>query len=636
MSWIHRLYETYERCADAPQFAGNPPWPVGHMEQQAHIEIVLDGNGEFLRAATLKKEPTVVPATEASAGRVGTKPPPHPLCDKVQYCASDYESFGGKKEPFFSEFHEQLLEWCAFDPNPKVEAVLGYVNKGTVVADLVREGILHCGPDGQLLTEWDSDLPTPPVFTHLTKKDGKRDQGDAFVRWRVQTPGDLNSAAWLDPTVQQSWASYLEAQTKDLGLCMLTGEFSSLASSHPKRLRHAADGAKLISSNDLSGFTFRGRFELSRQAYGLGSVVSQKAHSALRWLIGRQGHKNGDQVVIAWSVSGKPIPDPLADTATLFGLSPSETEQPDVQLYAGDVGQHYALRLSRAIGGFRPDLDNNDDIVVMGLDSATPGRMAISFYRELKGFEFLDRLLSWHSSVAWPQNHSKNLQFTGAPSPGDVAVAAFGRRLDDKLRKSTVERLLPCIIDSRPLPRDIVTSVVRRTCNRVGLDNWEWEKCLGIACALVRGSQGKGQEYKMSLETDRTTRDYLFGRLLAIAENIEQRALFVANERRETNAAKLMQRFSTHPSSTWRILELALVPYKARLGTSRPSVLMEREKLLDEVMNLFAHSDFVSDSNLSGEFLLAYHCQRAALWSKDKPAGVAPEDKTAENTGDQE
>ena len=82
------------------------------------------------------KETTVVPATEGSAGRTGRKPPPHPLCDKIQYCAADYQEFGGGKEPFFAEYIEQLQRWDAFDSNPKVHAVLAYVRKRTVVGDL--------------------------------------------------------------------------------------------------------------------------------------------------------------------------------------------------------------------------------------------------------------------------------------------------------------------------------------------------------------------------------------------------------------------------------------------------------------------------------------------------------------------
>ena len=117
----------------------------------------------------------------------------------------------------------------------------------------------------------------------------------------------------------------------------------------------------------------------------------------------------------------------------------------------------------------------------------------------------------------------------------------------------------------------------------------------------------------MSLETDRHSRDYLYGRLLAIAEHIESRALYVAGEKRDTAAAKLMQRFADRPASTWRIIEPALKPYISRLRTKRSGFMHEMDKLLDEIIPSFVGDDFLDDSKLSGEFLLGYHCQRQVL-----------------------
>src|ERR1035437_7672531 len=636
MSWIQKLYETYEVCADAPQFEKEPLLPVSHTEQHAHIEIILDQSGDFQRAAVVAKENTVFPATEKSAGRTN-EPVPHPICDKIQYCAADYKGFGGTKESFFEAYIRQLRQWQADYPNAKAGAVLRYVEKGTVVADLVRAGVLHCGPDHILLTEWTSEAPMPELFKMLTAKEKKRDQGDAFLRWRVQVPGDPVSAVWADSGVRDSWIRFDASQIKKRGLCMVTGETTALTVNHPKRLRNAGDKAKLISSNDGSGYTFRGRFASPEQAYGVGYAVSQKAHSALRWLIARQGYRSGDQTFVAWAVSGKSIPDPLADTASLFEVVEAGEIAERGSPYEGDAGQHFALRLRKAISGYRANLGDAEDVVVIGLDSATPGRMAITYYRELTGAEFLDRVSEWHARYAWFQVYSKDNHFVGAPAPREIAEAAYGRRLDgklgDKLRKATVERLLPCIVDARPLPRDIVAASVRRACNRAGIKTWEWEKYLGIACALVRGSS-KEEDYQMALEENRTTRDYLFGRLLAIAENIEQRALHVANEQRDTIAAKLMQRFADHPCSTWRNIEGALTPYKTRLRTKRPAVLLERDKLLDAVMGMFSREDFISDSKLSGEFLLGYHCQRAALWPKGKSESGSPDKDESAVEGD--
>jgi CRISPR-associated protein Csd1 len=115
----------------------------------------------------------------------------------------------------------------------------------------------------------------------------------------------------------------------------------------------------------------------------------------------------------------------------------------------------------------------------------------------------------------------------------------------------------------------------------------------------------------MTLDLNRKTRDYLYGRLLALAESLEEWALNKAGEDRPTNAARLMQRFSEHPYSTWRTIELALTPYKARLGGKSK----KRQRLIDEVVAAFNDGDFTSDKKLSGEFLLGYHCQREFLRS---------------------
>ena len=77
-----------------------------------------------------------------------------------------------------------------------------------------------------------------------------------------------------------------------------------------------------------------------------------------------------------------------------------------------------------------------------------------------------------------------------------------------------------------------------------------------------------------------------------------------------------MQRFADRPYSTWRTIELSLGPYKTRLRAKRASFLNEMGRQLDEVIGAFHEQDFTDERRLSGEFLLGYHCQRQALWTK--------------------
>lgn len=660
MGWMQTLYETYEKCAAADLPDARDLWPIAHTAQQAHIEIVIDGEGQFRRAQLVQRDdpaqPCIFPATESSSARTNNEAP-HPLCEKIQYCAGDYELFGGAKPFYFASYLKQLSEWCeSACAHPKAEAVLAYVRKAHLVADLVRAGILVEHDNRLVVYEKASGKggkekgdDVPGIFKLLTpKKEGEKsliDQGDAFVRWRVERPDDIASGTWEDHSLIVAWQRRETSQKNTKGFCMVQGygdrgEPLILATQCPAKLRHGGDKAKIISSNDTSGFTFRGRFTNADQAASVSFEVMQKAHNALHWLIRRkQAFINNKQIFVSWAIGGQPIPDPWVNSMELLedGVAHADLDQTEPSV--GDVGQEFSRRLNRTIAGYRSNLGDTDQIVVMGLDSATTGRMAITFYRELAGSEFLHRIQAWHEAVSWPQDFGEKGKFVGAPAPRDIAEAAHGRRLDHNLNKATVnkatvERLLPCIIDGRKIPRDLVDSCVRRTCNRAGMKGkkgheWsEWRKCLGIACALYRGFHTE-RGYRMALEEDRKTRDYLYGRLLAVAEHLERRALRIAGEQRDTTAARLMQRFADRPYSTWRTIELQLNPYKSRLQVRSADFLRTMKELLDQIHSSFSTEDFTNDRPLSGEFLLSYHCQRQALHPKihdTKPTpAVTPE-----------
>ena len=635
MSWLQTLCETYESCKGREPEGSSVLMPIGHTTQQAHVEIVLDAQGNFKRASVLEKgaSTTLIPCTEESGGRAGSKPVNHPLCDKLQYLAGDFANFGGEVTSGFAKAPDEphlaylasLSSWAASsDGHGKLDAILSYVQRGRVIEDLAAFRILPLNADGKLMKAWEGGKDQiPAIYKALPA--GQTPE-DAFVRWSVEEEDNPASGTWQDALLINAWtAHYASTQTRR-GYCMVRGEQSTLAVQHPAKLRNAGDKAKLISANDDTGYTFRGRFVEAGEAASVGFEVTQKAHNALRWLIARQGSRNGDQAIVSWAVSGKRVPDPMASTYELLGLDTGQTPELGD---AATAGQAFALRLKKAINGYRATLDPTENVVVMGLDSATPGRLAITYYREIRGSEFLARIEAWHLKCAWPQNFGKDTKFVGAPAPRDVAQVAYGRRLDDKLEKAARERLLPCIVDAAPIPLDLVEATKRRAINRAGLDRWEWEKCLGIACALFRG-QHLERNYQMALELERTSRDYLYGRLLAIAEHIEARALYIAGEKRETTAARLMQRFADRPSSAWRSIELALVPYKSRLRNLRPGFIHAMEKQLDDVIAAFQGDSFTRDSALSGEFLLGYHCQRQALRPADR---TLDEDESADNNG---
>jgi len=658
MSWMAKLYETYEQAImrDLPE--NKELMPISHTPQNAHINIQIDMDGQFLGAKVLEKTQIILPATEKSAGRSSGEAP-HPLADKLQYVAADYAEFGGKKEPYYEGYLTQLKRWCESPSvHLKVQAVQKYVEKKQVIQDLVKAKVCYLDTDNKLLTSWLDEVteenPLPLLFKVLPKEKGKLDQGNALVCWSVIQEGDPVSDTWKDESIRQSWIEFDSEWGGENAFCYASGIVQRVASNHPAKLRHTGDKAKLVSSNDTSGFTFRGRFVNGEQVANVSFDVTQKAHNALRWLITNQASRNGDQVVVAWAVSGKPVPAPLVPSLDLDNFDEVPEQENDALAtetdVTADMGQNFAKALRRYMAGYfdgrLANLKEHESIVIMALDSATPGRMAITYYRDFMAKDYVQTIEKWHRHMAWPQRVSKEVNegkkksktqvywLVSAPSPWNILQAAYGDvvKSNEALKKNLYERLMPCVLEGRPLPVELVKLAVSRASNRNNSEHWEWERNLGVACALYRGfhhpkrqpDSNKKREYAMSLDEKYTGRDYLFGRLLAVAERIEEMATSVAGEKnRTTHASRLMQRFSEHPASTWQNIREALIPYQQRLRASKYSPLGDAyNRLLDDISSMFSRESFSMQGKLSGEYLLGFHCQRKWLREHKLEKGI--------------
>ncbi len=637
MNWIQSLYETYDNCQDTIGYGSTtkrPLLPICHITIQSHIEVVIDKDGNFRRAQIIERDDstTIIPATESSASRAGSKPACHPLSDKLQYLAGDFVDYGGVVTSGYSDdptepyknYVNLLAEWCQSEHgHPKAQAVLKYIKKKSLMSDLATHKVLLVDDNEKLISKEESkrDKNANDIFSFINTQD------NAVARWVIESPDDNEHRAWQDNTLWKSWVNYYLNSRKDTSLCFVTGQDQVLTQNHPKYIRREGDRAKLISSNDTSGFTYRGRFITDAQACGVGLEISHKAHYAFAWLINRQGYIEEDLAIVAWATTGERVIQPTDDPYDALYSDLPLDESPIT-----DTGQEIAIRLKKKVAGYRQELGKITNVVVMAVDSATKGRLAIVYYRLLSSSDFLDRIEHWHETCAWRHTHrydkvqQRYIPFFGAPAPAAIAEAAYGRRLDNNLKKATIKRLLPCIMEGQPIPIDLVVSVVRRASNPVGLGHNEWKKALTIACALYRKYHERKEKYTMSLDETRTTRDYLFGRLLAIADVLEERALSDGEKNRPTNALRYMQQFSQRPFQTWKQIHDSVTPYLMRLGDKA----FYYKRLIADVKGLFNNPDeFTSNKPLTGEYLLAYYSQRQKMWEK-KDKNISEENLTTD------
>jgi len=673
MSWMHKLYRTYEYVQEQGLNDEDLALPF-HMSKAVHLKVILNDKAELVGAERFEvKKQVPIQVTEKSSKRAGSTIASYALHDGLQYIAKtagnyltiEYlskvaEKDNGKKwkeflagtdedkqkfadtekakyKDCFEFYEKQLSGWAEFGNLKEINIVLQYIQKGSLIEDLLEKQIFS--------------------FKDNILSAGKDDPFSLTIVWAVEISNDPHSDLWSKNSIKKQWIKYQESQSGEESeqpeLCYITGERDYAAKAYPK----IEGNAKLVSANDTSGFTFLGRFLSDKQAVALGRDVFQKAFNMLKWLIKRQGIRNGDQVTVAWAISGKPIPSPMKDIsaelnwADMDNWDISAVENPDEIVaqrlpensepspdWSANIGRAAAQIIKKKLHGYQAELKAHEQISLIMLDSATPGRMALTYYQEFLPADYFANLDAWIDDFSWYQRYSievqngkktdKRTQWRFVPpSPYSIAEAVYGKSLSDMLKKQLYARLLPVIAGgtSVSIPEDLVQKSFQGACNPFAnhrpedgekIRSANWQRNIGVACALYKGWRARHHDssqrrtYPMSLDTENRSRDYLYGRLLAVAENTESYALYLAGEKRATTAERYMQRFAEHPFATWRNIELALKPYQERLRNNGKDT---GAQAIGEIMELFATDDFTCDDKLSGEFLLGYHCQKMEI-----------------------
>ncbi|MCD8180204.1 MAG: type I-C CRISPR-associated protein Cas8c/Csd1 [Firmicutes bacterium] len=620
MSWMTQLYKTYENLQNETDLLKRCPMPLlplSHTIQAAHVEMLIGADGELLRAYEVPKADaqTIVPCTEDSASR-SSGVAPHMLYDNLKYIAGDaylYDEKKGKKENY-EAYCKQLKEWCDYEGCPEdVRTIYKYVLQGTVIEDLIDKAVLTI-KNGKLA--WNGNTDNKPAGDIL----------GTFVRFRVKRGTGMPAECNENTELMKAYEEFDKSKYTDERLCFVSGVKKPVTYKHSSKIRYGGDSARLVSSNDTSGYTFRGRFHNREEAFAVGYEVSQRVHNALRWLIANQGFITGPQTVITWAVDAREVPKPQDDTAVLF--------EEDEDLYDSYTTlDTYAESVKKAINGYKhKDLYEPTDannIVLMIVEGATPGRLSITYYREFSDMDYLDNIEHWHKTCVW--NHSykikktvtdqedgskkeetKYIKFTGAPSVKDIISAAYGDKIGDGVKKHLTEILVSCIADKRKLPRDIMMKAVERISNPTVLENWEIERCTSITCALIRKYyyDKYKEEYNMALDYENRDRSYLFGRVLAYAERIEEYALFKeGKESRVPSARKLRNKFRMKPARTLVLLDDKLGPYVDSLYVNNGGLYQN----MQNVIALIKAEDFMNDTPLEPTYLLGYACQISEL-----------------------
>lgn len=595
--------------------------------------ISLDANGHFTGKELLPKRNDkagiprrdfAIPVTQESLNRT-RESYPNPLFDQREYVFPVIKN-GRQVSTKKNEKYKALLQEFAESPfaTASVRAVYRYISDST--------------------RNFDADLPA-------------KTKPKTIVLFRVFIPGNPVSDLWSDPGLFQTWHGFYSHKVEKGAptvLDALSGLSGPAATFHPKKVLASCGNAKLVSANDKTNFTFRGRFTDSSQAVSVGYESSQKAHQFLRHLITQNGIVCGEQAIVPFTPRSGPEalpPPPVSDLDVDWGVEESPSTA-DIQTQLGaNSGIDYAKAVRNAIvrGKLDTQWASHAPAILAIFEAATTGRLAITYYRELGRTEYLEKVQQWHERCKWPfwrksKTTGEAFVVFGAPSFDRILQAAFGWPKPgkdssyEKIKQRVRAQLIRTVFDNAPVPADYLANAVRRVSNPLSIvSNGKFDRnrflaALATVCALLKHEYHDTKEsFDMSINLARTDRDYLYGRLLGAADKLEEYALYKkTNNRIVTAAVRYMQTFSMRPFATWNLIHMTLAPYIQQVKWS----FAFRE--IETITNAFEDGAYEDDRPLSGLFLAGYYHERVYLdglfAEAKKKKEEAESNKTQENT----
>lgn len=623
MSWVNELIDLYEINRDkigVIEYRGENPYvllPPFHTTVTAQITVTIDQDGNFVTAQQVDSNDkfTIIPITEKSGSRTAGKEP-HPLCDNLKYLAGDYAKYYEEDGSCHELYISQLKEWAESEYcHEKVKAIYSYLKKGTLIFDLVAHRILKLNEQNQL-DEQENIQGIP--------------QAKAFVRFIVRSSNaDFSELkpdeCWKDKTLQDCYINYVRSQEKEKELCYLTGNIEAVSYLHSKKIRNEGDGAKLISANDSQNFTYRGRFASKEEAFAIGHESSQKVHNALKWIIRKQGKTFDTLVIVTWESNLLSMPGWYEDTEAIT----SKYDWGDEEEIVSDGNGITAENFYRALQGYEKGVENTSSMILLGFDAATSGRLAMVEEMTLASARYLENVRKWHEDCSWIHEKwkdKKRIQFSGMVGVKDIADILFGIESKGgltiadtngkKLYAEVAKRILPCIWNGSRIPYDYVKRAVLKASTPLAYkERKNWERVLTLACSLVKKNRNEryGEEWNVALDKKQKDRNYLYGRLLAVADRIEYRTYDDKDKARVTNAKRYMSTFSQRPFETWKVIEESIQPYMNKLQIAERRFY---ENVLNDIYELFDADSFQDNKKLDGLYLLGFHSQAYDLKAK--------------------
>ncbi|UUX32772.1 type I-C CRISPR-associated protein Cas8c/Csd1 [Fundicoccus culcitae] len=575
------------------------------------IEIVMDESSNFITVSKLDQNSYIIfPVTLDSVSRSGVNAPPHPLQDDLQYLTTEFD------EKKYAAYIKQLKEWVEVSNVKELKIIYNYMLKNSIISD---------------------------ISSYLDKKIIAK---KTFVTFSIKKPDSF----WTPTNSSELHEDYIDYVKSSLseeeqGICSITGKKMYLSDKH----RGLLGTAKLISvSNNKE--TYSGRISDKSKVSFLGYETSEKIFLMLRYLLSQRSYSRsiGDATyLVTWDATleaenidlTKQVNEEDFDSRFAQYSMPKENKNEAPEDILNPI---LSTERIKHLSGYKA-VNKDSDYFVLIINKISNGRISIKYFRNFSGSELSDRILNWYQTTNWPvwtKEGSKHITL----GLNNLVQRIIGTETKDKkivsrneaLNRWYIEKLLMSILEGNRLPLDLVTVVRSNITHRERYSN-TWQQMELASLSLIKKYHAdyliKISEKEVSpvLENN-SDRSYLFGRLMAIAENIEQ--LSMGEFTRTTLVSKYWHQLCVRPQSAFNQVKSRLLPYERRLQKSKPKAFLNRDRLIQDIYSQLDLNDeylLNPDKPLSELFLVGYYAQKNALSSNLKTTKNENEEETVQD-----
>ena len=607
------LARYYRRLAVENDVVGNPKVPpYGFSEERVGWVLVLDSDGVLVDVmpnltADKKPQPKLISVPRPEKRTSGVKP--NFLWDKTAYALgveSNKDKATAKEQPFmpsektFDAFRRHHLD---------------------LLKDSDDEGLLALR---RFLESWQPEqfadslcLPEMLDANVVFKLDGS----SGYIHQRE--------------AAQTLWASCLQNDEAELGLCLIIGEQAPIARLHPAIkgvFGGQSSGGSIISFNKES-FTSFGKEQ------GANAPVSEAAAfaytTALNYLLRPEnGHSliigsakvrqaiklskksksdgsqdfdkrpsTGDASTVFWAEAADMKSAVAAEDIFAVAMTPPDDEQESQRVF--DVLEQIAK--GRPLQEIDPDLSPDARFYVLGL-APNASRISIRFWLDTT-FGQLAQNIAQH----WQDLAIQPSAWKTPPSIWRLLLQTAVLGKNENISPVLAGEMTRAVISGTPYPLSLLSQLIARIRSDGDVNGYR----VAMIKAVLQRRFRKGfiqEEVPMALNIESDNRAYLLGRLFAVLERIQSQALGEIN-------AGIGDRYygsaSAVPFSVFPRLLAGAKHHLSRLSKDKAGMAVNLEKDLGEILAKLPDS-YPRHFNIDeqGRFSIGYYHQKQSYFAK--------------------